>query len=160
MTASTFHIHGYGQPGFPEELMLRHENQALKNHAMTIRQLQERGGLRAEEALAIMEDRMWDMREDTNALDALRALHRNFEQGTADEQTLAEGPTPDNPPPPEVAQAPVSTTSAVQAEQPVQQQPQAEQPQQQPAPVVTSTAPSPPPVESTSSPAEQPASAT
>lgn len=41
----------------PWDLMLKHERQAQRNHSQSIQRLAERGGLSAEEAVAVLEDR-------------------------------------------------------------------------------------------------------
>ena len=41
----------------PYDIIVCHENQALKNHGQTLERLAERGGLSYYEALAVLEDR-------------------------------------------------------------------------------------------------------
>jgi len=112
-----FPILGFPE-GIPWGLMQRHENQALKNHGQLLPMLAERGGLRWEEALAILEDRMWDGREDTAArqrvtelanqyLDSLRVVQASPPVAADDAQ--AQAPTTDAAPPPGGVSAPAAS---------------------------------------------------
>lgn len=46
--------------GFPSILLAPHEERAMRNHGgQTLQRLRERGGLTADEMVAILEDRYW-----------------------------------------------------------------------------------------------------
>lgn len=61
----------------PMVLMRRHEKQAKKNHYQTLDRLRERGGLSAQEAMAVVADENYDERkyqDEDSAWDELQRL--------------------------------------------------------------------------------------
>lgn len=51
----------------PWDMIAPHERQAQKNHSQTLARLAERGGLGADEAIAVLEDREWRSMKDGQA---------------------------------------------------------------------------------------------
>ena len=63
----------------PWALIGAHENQAARNHMQTLRELAERGGLSACEAVAVLEGRNWRKMRDEDAVARLKELVAGFE---------------------------------------------------------------------------------
>lgn len=53
------------------------DEQAMRNHGQTLERLAERGGLGADEALALAERRNWRRQDDIDALKALALMGSN-----------------------------------------------------------------------------------
>lgn len=63
--------------GLAVRMSMLNEAQARLNHGQSLERLAERGGLGADEALAIAERRAWEKRGDIEALKALALMGSN-----------------------------------------------------------------------------------
>jgi hypothetical protein len=52
-------MHGVQIKEMPMAMLLPHEKQAIRNHGQSLHRLNERGGIDAAEALAILQDQGW-----------------------------------------------------------------------------------------------------
>lgn len=68
--------------GLPWAFVNSHEKQALKNHSQTVQRLAERGGLSADEACAVLEDREWTKMFPAMAHARLKLLVSEWTDGT------------------------------------------------------------------------------
>lgn len=71
----------------PMAVIAPHERQALKNHGQSLEKLAYRGGLSADEALAVLEDRSW--RQSVSQQDAEIAVINKVREWRAAQRTAA-----------------------------------------------------------------------
>ncbi len=69
-------------PSIPRAIIEPHERQAERNHGQTLDRLDERGGLSASEAVAILEDRHWLPMTEADAIARLAVLSPPAEEKT------------------------------------------------------------------------------
>ncbi|TIN83121.1 hypothetical protein [Mesorhizobium sp.] len=63
----------------PLSMMIQHEDQAWTNHSQSLIGLQQRGGLAASEAVAILENRKWHKMDDAEANMTLARMTYEYE---------------------------------------------------------------------------------
>ena len=77
-TRKQFPILGRRGQTFDYQLVADHSNQADRNHYQTVHRLAERGGLSWCELYAVLHDRKWQKVDETEAMEACRALEARY----------------------------------------------------------------------------------